>query len=181
LLKVYSTMNNAIKLSSIDNGAPSTWERLGSSWDSEATYSDIYAWFNKYLANYMRYSKLEEGEGATLKVYFHDGSMLRFANYIYDISYILNPDKCGNVDDTNCRYGSDVFQFQFLSQSAKERFEPYAYSWDGTIDGAKYDAISGGSSYGCYDDFSLPGAGALCTKLIQLNNWKIPDDYPHKF
>jgi len=37
------------------------------------------------------------------------------------------------------------------------------------------DILMNHSSFGCAN------GGAYCTKLIQMNNWKIPDDYPHKF
>lgn len=46
--------------------------------------------------------------------------------------------------------------------------DPYIMNWDGTIDSLKQ-----GQESSCYD-----GTAEYCTKLIQLNNWKIPDDYP---
>ena len=36
------------------------------------------------------------------------------------------------------------------------------------------------STYGCATTTGF-GSGAYCTKLIQMNNWKIPNDYPYSF
>lgn len=38
-----------------------------------------------------------------------------------------------------------------------------------------YTLLSASSTYGCTE-----GKVGYCTTLIQLNNWKIPDDYPFK-
>ena len=51
--------------------------------------------------------------------------------------------------------------------------EPYTAFWDGTLEGL-YDSSN---KYACTKD----GAGALCTKWIQMNGWKIPENYPFKF
>ena len=44
LLRVYSVMNNAIKMSTIDNGETVNWETL----DNNSTYDDVLEWYNKY-------------------------------------------------------------------------------------------------------------------------------------
>lgn len=38
------------------------------------------------------------------------------------------------------------------------------------------DYLMNNTIYGC-----AKGRGVYCTKLIQLNGWKIPDDYPIEF
>ena len=84
----------------------------------------------------------------------------------------------------NPKLGVNIFLFRFqpslsASQVDNERLanivspnmNSYGYCWDGTYEGAKNSTCGNG----CAQD------GALCTKLIHLNNWKIPEDYPHKF
>ena len=46
--------------------------------------------------------------------------------------------------------------------------------WDGTREDLLNDPI-----VGCNENAEVERA--FCTKLIQMNNWKIPDDYPFKF
>ena len=43
------------------------------------------------------------------------------------------------------------------------------------------DYIRNTPLYGCSKDINSMYAGYYCGGLIQLNNWKIPDDYPVKF
>lgn len=178
LLKVYSLMNQAIELSTIDNGPVETWENLGTFANSTATYDDIYAWWQFYFAPYLKVQKIEHSliQENALMVYFLDGSVLMVPHYIYDMSFF----PFGNTE--HVVWGKDRFGFRFypvllvpMSESVKYSvnpgFVPYAYDWDGTYDGTKYS----NNGYGCFQD------GALCTKMIQMNDWKIPDDYPYKF
>ncbi len=81
--------------------------------------------------------------------------------------------------------GTDAFAFRFqpkitsdwnqddarLKYAINSTFEPYAYTWDGTI-----EELNGTSN-----SKSCSRSGVFCTKLIQLNGWKIPKDYPLKF
>ena len=53
---------------------------------------------------------------------------------------------------------------------AKGYVEPYTFKWDGT----KEDLIND-TMYGCNKNSKNY---AYCTKLLQLNNWKITKDYP---
>ena len=185
LQRVYSIMNNAIKLSTIDNGETYTWSGIC---DRTSTYDNTLVWFNKYLANYLKYSKIEQN-GNNLLVYFMDGSILVIKNTIYDMLFYLdakafkNPTK--GINSFNFRFqpsrisdpSNSLYEVS-TKYSVNPGFEPYTYSWDGTVNGAKHDTIN--NKYGCYD--TVTGySGALCSKLIQLNGWKIPDDYPYKF
>ncbi len=43
------------------------------------------------------------------------------------------------------------------------------------------DSIKNTALYGCSKDTKSLYAGSYCGGLIQLNNWKIPDDYPVRF
>lgn len=52
----------------------------------------------------------------------------------------------------------------------KSNFEPYNYAWDG-----QRTTLFTNPTYGCNN------SGSYCTKLIQMNGWKVPKDYPFKF
>ena len=65
-LKVtYSTINQALRLSAIDNGPVSNWDRNILVKDVDWTYDETLDWFNKYLAPYLRYSKIEKFSNGT--------------------------------------------------------------------------------------------------------------------
>lgn len=71
------------------------------------------------------------------------------------------------------------FSFQFnkitklnsnvTNKQSQNFIEPYTYDWDGTKTRLKTHP-----RYGC----SKEGKGNFCAKLIQINGWKIPKDYP---
>ncbi len=187
LVKVSSLINQAIKFSTIENGDTTTWKFFGGSTSSTATYEDALEWYNTYLADYLKTQKVEKktfGTADYLFIYLMDGSVLAFATYIYDIRFYLNAKDIGTA-----KMGKNVFMFRFLpvfpddkkneismQNSINKGFTPYTYDWDGTYEGTKHST----NGFGCYDSTSING-GALCTKLIELNGWKIPDDYPFKF
>lgn len=49
---------------------------------------------------------------------------------------------------------------------------PYVLNWDGTIEGL----TKRGTKYSCSSGYTF--YPAYCTKLLELNNWKVPDEYP---
>ena len=183
LLKSYSVVNQAIKLSSVYNGETQTWDKDISAQPSQWTYDELEAWFNKYLGPYLKHSKVEKHvlnytnqEGGDVSdermlVYLFDGSILSLQTInTYDAGLFVS----NNIE--NPVTGKDEFAFRFSSNNgANLFFEPYSPSpsyfdgFDGSIESAK-----NAQRYGCYQETRM-----LCTKLIQLNGWKIPEDYPY--
>jgi len=176
LQRVYSVMNQAIRMSTAENGSPESWETLGSSGTTTATYDDILAWYKKYLGNYLKVSKLEQQpDTENLLIYFNDGSVLRIANYIYDMAFYTE----AKYLDTNLRKtGVNYFAFRIFPyrngkmDTSDPLFQPYTYNWDGSIESLKNQSI-----FGCYTTSNKNN----CAKLIQVSGWKIPKDYPYKF
>ena len=88
-----------------------------------------------------------------------------------DLVYYIDGDVTNNTS-------RNKFVFQFLKATSdtdrdlnsQNYIEPYIYGWDGTRDGL-FDKNHRGCYKGCT-------SCNLCTKLIQLNSWKIPSDYP---
>ena len=181
LLSGYSKLSQAINLSTADNGDISTWRTSEDL--PEVTYEHIKEWYDFYLAPYFKVLKVEkEAETENLVAYLLDGSAVLLTYYLSDLWIYPEAKDLDNPKDGVTRFKFwlglkrhtvDAWQPD-MKYCPKTGIEPYSYAWDGTYEGAKYSTLD--TRYGCYQEY-----GALCTKLIQLNGWKIPDDYPHKF
>lgn len=88
------------------------------------------------------------------------------------VFFVGNPEKCPQSG-----YGQCKFYFLYMPVNAQDPvwkyhynrgFEPFKYSWDGRTETAVRNCKNG------------TGDGKWCTLVIQLNGWKIPDDYPYK-
>ena len=83
----------------------------------------------------------------------------------------------------NLIMGINAFAFRFMPKlvstanpeqnkyGVKNTIEPFLYGWNGEIE----TLYSGDPEYSC------DVGGIFCTKIIQINGWKIPKDYPYKF
>lgn len=184
----YSTMNNAFRLSSIENGDWNSWDKftydnvLGE--DGKPTHiktKNALVWFNKYLAKYIKTTKIEElenNEEGKILVQFLNGSIMLMDRSSW-LFYPNGNDFKGKVDKRKDS-GKKYFTFFFVPSTTAphhigKSLEPYmGDGWDGTREMLIED-----SSVGCNEEAS--NERAFCTKLIQMNNWKIPKDYPLKF
>lgn len=183
LSKFYTTINQAVARSSAENGEPADWVKdCGISGIPTCTTDESIEWFKTYIGKYMSISKIEPAEDDSgFFVYFADGSIMLMSKWIYDIWFYMSEKAV-----TNSSNGINKFEFRFMPQmpswasepfvknnahTIKNTVEPYMYSWDGTIEN-----LYSGSKYSCSGS-----EAALCTKIIQLNGWKIPKDYPLKF
>lgn len=191
LAKFYSTINQAVRLSEIENGSHVNWEPLGASCDyDEETDSCISGsenavqWFNKYLAKYINYNKIDTyryaaGENPTpdaphgsvkCLVYFNDGSLLEFNRRAVTF-YISANDFKKYLKDQKKILGTRAFTFFFFN-SNHNAFETYNFDKD-------HEFLLNDSEYGCNDTASNKYVN--CAALIQQNGWKVPDDYPLRF
>lgn len=185
LAKIYSVMNQAIKLSEVEYGDPSNWT-LNCADQSNCTIDETSEWFMKYIGKNLQSKNLILGttpEGVPCYyVYFNDGIIIRGATTYYkDFLVFLNKQAINNYTE-----GINVFRFRIAPEAQSELeanwntyhlgkgFEPYAWAWDGTVEGAIHGERYG---FGC----AAEETGYYCTKLIQINGWKIPEDYPRKF
>ena len=196
LSKFNAMLAQVVKLSSIDNGPINSWDT-----------SDTENFYESYMAPYLRVSKSGFVEDSNFAVHLQDGSGF----YLYSpgndnvihLRYFTNISEAVN----NIKTGVNSFVFQFFpvpaSQMTKSSnycnstflgegtgFVPYFYYysdndyWDNerncrvtvypTSEEMK-TVLMNHSTYGCAK------SGAYCTKLIQMNGWKIPDDYPLNF
>ncbi len=190
LAKFYSMMNQAIQMSTIENGAPETWDGAFREVDSEGNRvnkTDVSAaLFDKYLGKYIKITRRKEvfdsqHNRKMLIYYLPDGSAFGYPPHTnIDIHYFPHkPENCLKRTSANgiCR-----FMFSFAPQltnkdnykyMSKVGISPYLYHWDGTKD----SLYKGGEiSAGC----DPSEGGGYCTTVIAQNGWKIPDDYPRK-
>ena len=196
LARFYSMMNQAIKLSEVDNGPVYTWEKLNAGYvtdsDGNEDFSQPYVatWFNKYLKPYIKILKVENiapSVGGSINVYFLDGSAMLFNAWVISFFPVASDLVMEFSEDDNIASatggiaGINTFAFFFNPwdntydnrHAYKKGIIPYSYNWDGTSENLLEHSL-----YGCNP---ANNTGSFCTKVIQLNNWKIPSDYPYKF
>ena len=199
LKKFYSSINQAILMAEADYGDKKIWyaDLAGADIDDEGNViegsSEAEAWFRKYLAPYMKITKIENLKSGISKgsliIYFADGSALRTRRKDSTRDWDFFPgnvNKCLNAQKSAEGFrdtgGRCSFAFNFVPSINTENwkyhynrgFEPYKYKWDGNT-----ETLYNDSKYGCN---STGGSSwrQYCTAIIQMNGWKIPDDYPYK-
>ena len=183
LAKFYTTINQAVARSNAQNGDPADWVKdCGGGTNPTCTTEETIEWFKTYIGQYMSVSKIEPIEGTPkgFLVYFNDGSIMFMKTCIYDIYFYISEKAIKNPTT-----GINRFHFRFMPKiqsggtpdvinrnqyTIKNTVEPYLYEWDGTIEHL-YTELR----------YSCSNGGQYCTKIIQLNGWKIPKDYPLKF
>lgn len=191
LAKFYTTINQSIRMSETVNGDKIYWDDLPNGFESDAngeidmTKSKTLAWYNKYLAPYLKTVKVETNSDGAVLAYFSDGSLsLMWGNYILFFPKSSDYPKDfsrsgGNENSYLTKLGNTkLFQFTFHpSYTTYNRYgkgvEPYNVNWDGS----DVEALKTSLWNGCYSTYIK----SYCAKLIQLNGWKIPKDYPYKF
>ncbi|MDR1327237.1 MAG: type II secretion system GspH family protein [Heliobacteriaceae bacterium] len=173
--KFYSTMNQAIKLSEVENGSANEWNVPA----GHASYQDTLDFYNMYLAKYIKAIKEIKPspyDSDKLCIYMSDGTLFCMGIWAgVDVQFYTS-EQCLNAyanDPSNPRFKRCSFTFGFIKTtgdtSTKYVLEPYsAGSWDGTREGLLNNAV-----YGC-----LGSTGSYCAKLIQWDGWEIKDDYP---
>lgn len=165
LKKVYTIMNQAIMLSENANGERENW----------ASELNTPAGIEKYILPYLKYVD----NYPTNSYYFiklADGSTLRKKLATEDWTFYTKPyEKCATSDNV---VGRCYFAFVFMQNASRHfdrNFEPNSYGLS-TAD-ITHENLKNHSIHGCNKDASK----TYCAKLIQLNGWRIPDDYPIRF
>ena len=187
LKKFYSVMNQAITQSELENGDKSTWNIDMSVDKDNNDVSDNLEWYNKYLAKYLKTTKVEKNQDNYVAAYFSDGSIvvIRRGGSTYNFfpdgknyeKLNLNDIFNQQSDPNNKIYGKTCFLFAFYPNSDDKKWKYHKnkglepYKW---INGSNSDIDWTDTTYGC----SKNGSKIYCAALIQKNGWKIPKDYP---
>ncbi|MBP3925547.1 type II secretion system protein [bacterium] len=173
LQKFYTVINQAIKLSAVGNGDPLDWDISPGS--TYASYDVNKKFFEKYLLKYLKVTKYEQcgdrlssnyGGSNRVCVWLPDGTAFTLGMDINGIDISVFP--FGKVDKNINTPQRKRFGFNFRKSRTETQniggVEPYTFKWDGTLEGL-YEKCTNESHN-------------FCAKLIQVNGWKIPDDYP---
>lgn len=181
LQKVYSTINQAIKMSELENGSISTWPIPAANIDE---YNN---WWNTYIIPYF---SVIQNCGSTVspclsqKFTYLDATEISwstgYTNILLkdgvgvhtgaidsneaDIYFDLNASKRPNI------MGKDIFMITILYPQGKTTF--YGQNLNFTR-----DYILGNHDASC-NKSSGNLKGRTCGLLIQMDGWKISDDYP---
>lgn len=154
--KFYFAINNAVELAEIKYGDKKLWY--------EKT-EDTETFCNKYLIPYLKVLKTDTINNK-FTIYLADGSVFsadsNTQNWFF---YTKDPEKCNDSIGV-CSFAFSFYPIEDTTDweyHYNNGFEPYKYQWDGTVD----SSVCSDSKY-------------YCTAIIQMNGWKIPDDYPYK-
>lgn len=183
LAKFYTTFNQAIQLAEVEYGDKKDWymDTGGVDLDEDGkpieSTAKIDIWFQKYFSKFIVIKKKINVSGTT-RYYLSDGSAFQFGNDDMVNSsrgvvfFTGNPEKCPQTG-----YGQCKFYFLYMptindsewKYHYNKGLEPFKWTWDGKQESAIRNCKKNGSDNGKW-----------CTLVIQLNGWKIPEDYPYK-
>ncbi len=175
----YSEINQAFKLSAHENEVDvDGWVTLNKPY----TEAEMNEFLKTFVLPYMNVSYTKRvarnpnsTSDARILVVLNNGTA--FSMYIdkngADIFFHPDPEK---NDFSNPRYS---FAFQLAKRAVNSSdsaynsmdfVQPYVFDWDGTMQMLRND-----SRYGCS---RTSRSKQYCAKYIEMNNWKIPWDYP---
>ena len=177
-------MNQATQMSNLEYGDIREWGTFSEYGFDNLSTEQVTEIFNKYFGKHLKYTSIKPYEKAqeSVLVYFADGTILSITNFVRDMYVYINGKALENP-----KFGINVFWFRFAPGTIDNHvdntaeinkyhlakgFEPYAWAWDG-----KMDSLYENNRY----NLGCTQSGRYCTKLIQMNGWKIPKDYPLKF
>ena len=170
LSKFYTTMNQAVLNSQIENGDFRDWEL-----SSEKNLYDDY--LKKYLKT-VKVKKLNSRQ----YIYLPDGSYFyeTFANSDFrDIFYCPLGNSCKRPGIDRYRFAFSPHTNRTLITVFNNPIEPYTWTWNGDI-----KTLRTAGTLGCNKEnrivttIQTQDRVAFCTAVIMLNGWKFPKDYP---
>ena len=175
----YSRINQTLKMSAAENG-----DIGGLVTQRNYSYNEEVEFLKQYIFPYMKhlgYYNCTKTQ-TTICIYLIDGGLMTFSIDINggDIGYWTDAKKFNdNRQSKKVNIPRYHFSFQFAKykgfgsnarQVLSTNFvDPYVLMWDGTKEGLKKNI------WACVKGCTNCG---YCTKMIQVNDWKIPDDYP---
>ena len=174
LIKFYTTINEAIKLSEVDNGDKTTWDTF-----IDNTPEAKEQFYTQYFAKYLKTVKTDKANNNFI-LYFVDGSGMSMTFRERDYLYCIDAKSKYFSGDYSEFLGSNCFRFGFYpnlqetpacDKNYKDKgIEPYVPCYVTDDEG---NTIT-------FDETLLYKNASAAAKIIQLNDWKIPDDYPWK-
>ncbi|MBP3924716.1 type II secretion system protein, partial [bacterium] len=184
LKKFYSSMNQAILLSEVNNGSPSDWNKVytikddDGNYDTNANGEHTYNFFMKYLAPYIKYTKIEQGKietdedgntkGSSTTVYFADGSTAwLFNGDCIDFNFDVNGKSKPNQS------GRDIFVFPLCSNPG---FASYHCGSSNRV----FCSYHGETTTRTNILNACKANAGWCSGLLMHDGWEFKEDYPYK-
>ena len=183
LKKGYSVISQAITRSIADNGDIQYWDKTGEQFSEDGSSDTVangelsYNFFMKYLAPYIKYTKIdkavvveipEDAYKYELKVNLADGSTLYMHNGdCIDLRLDINGDNNHN------QYVYDIFAFVICTVNSQRNIFCHNKSWFCTY--SSKDNITRAQSLE-----ACKSSGFYCSRLLEIDNWEFKDDYPYK-
>ncbi len=180
LKKFYTTVNQAINLSIVENGETKYWK-----FPPANTPADIEQFYDKYFKKYIKAVKTEQySANNAFVVYFSDGSGVKIRSTGQDWYYCLKGKDLKKAWST----GKNCFLFGFypnypsygnpytVKNFRNKGVEPYISGSKATV--GKDEDGNPIMEYVTEENIHKTTSYA---KMIQLNGWRIPENYPIKF
>lgn len=186
LKKFYSTMEQAIRMSEMENGEITDWGRSGDSqtddegdYDFEENGKITKEFFIDYLSPYFKYTSITDGKniidedgekgGEDTTVHFADGSSISLFNggcidIIFDTNDSSHPNKSGR---DQFRY---LFCFDKSGRIGHCGNENKVFCTYGLNNTSSRSTILN----------SCKTNTAYCSRLLQIDGWEFKKDYPHR-
>ena len=171
--KFYSDINNAVRMSVVDNGDVELWMEDY----RQDNYSANLKFLQEYILPYIKYLRVENCNEQRACVY------LPYGMFSYRVDY-NGGDIAFFVNSKYERFPKNYFAFQLNkkndnpSLANRPTVEPYVYNWNGDYNPPVSNTLKTAGWGGCNTNAGDDAKYAYCTKWIQLNNWEVPDDYP---
>ena len=172
LKQFYSIINQAVKMSVIENGDVENWDIIPSP-DQDGTIE----WINKYLSKYLTILKIDKCTSGTKDKLYYPSGCIFFNNgsgvAIHAHVWFFYPD-AKKIGKSGMVCGKDFFAFFMSNNSIKTILSSWADYEDWQLGGYA-------GAYGCSSTNTHHCSGWMCTRIIERNGWTIPKSYPYKF
>lgn len=184
LEKFYSEINQAIKISEVENGDILQWDSWRNIYENpkKPTYEENLGYMQKYIIPYIKTLSVEKckTKSSSVCITLTNGSMFSFDSD--DLTFY--PNKKLESEPKEQYLGKNCFEFILApndihyTNANSKGIEPYVGSWNGN-----YNVLFSHSVYACTSGKNVCSSNTnrYCTKIIQMNGWKIPKEYPIKF
>ncbi len=180
LKKFYAEINQAVVLSQNEYGDPSGWDSWNINDPQTQTYEANLAFLQKYFLAHLKTTNVKRCENNYVCVTLANGSMF---SYGYD-NFTFYPLAKIHEEPNKEYQGKNCFAFIIAPEGHNfgntngKGVQPYVGSWNGD-----YNRLFTSPVYGCTANKVSCGniKNKYCTKIIQMNGWKIPKEYPIKF
>ena len=183
LKKVYAELQNVIKLSEIDNGPMSEWD-----FPEKCAHVDpegAKPFIEKYYLPYFKNAKLVKSPykvsiGALHFVKYWvalDNGTIFGLHPCVDNEYIWLFVDLNGVKEPN-KVGRDIFVFDAYKYDGVGQNKYKLSFWGSYWDRNSVENLKNNNVYGCNKTNTDTLKNFHCGRLIELNNWEIPADYP---